>query len=223
MQDIIWAFSRTPPESADADADISVHHLYGSSVLNLTRTAAGVSEEEPVPSPVPSAEAGEDEVDADVGETTGPARRRGGISGFVHAALCILAFFVVIPSGALVVRYAKATGSSAAFNLHRYLQIGVGECRVFGSRCPANILDSLPAHSVRFYHRDLGVGSLGCHLDLFPSSPLPAGTSIAGGLLAYLFMDSDGSGGAHQVSKVKKLSLDDDLAGSMHMSYSRCY
>ena len=31
-----------------------------------------------------------------------------------------------------------------------------------------------------------------------------AGTSIAGGMLAYLFMDSDGSGAAHKVSKVKK-------------------
>ena len=58
MQDIIWAFSRTPPESADADADISIHHLYGISALNLARTAADVSEDEPVPSPVPSADAG---------------------------------------------------------------------------------------------------------------------------------------------------------------------
>jgi hypothetical protein len=37
-----------------------------------------------------------------------------------------LAFLIVIPSGALVVRYAKATGSSAAFSLHRNLQFGVG-------------------------------------------------------------------------------------------------
>lgn len=58
MQDIIWAFSRTPPESADSDADISIHHLYGISALNLARTAADVSEDEPVPSPVPSADAG---------------------------------------------------------------------------------------------------------------------------------------------------------------------
>ncbi len=39
MQDIIWAFSRTPPESADADAHISIHHKYGIAALNLTRTA----------------------------------------------------------------------------------------------------------------------------------------------------------------------------------------
>ena len=74
---------------------------------------------------------GEDEVDADVGETTGPARRGGGIAGFVHGTLCILAFLVMIPSGALVVRYAKATGSSAAINLHRYLQLASVSGRVF--------------------------------------------------------------------------------------------
>jgi hypothetical protein len=35
-------------------------------------------------------------------------------------------FLLVIPTGALVVRYAKLTGSSAAFDLHRNLQFGVG-------------------------------------------------------------------------------------------------
>jgi len=148
MQDIIWAFSRTPPESADADADISVHHFFGSSVLDLTRTTGAVSEDDPLPSPVPSAEAGGDEVDADVGKTAGHAG--GGVAGVVHGGLCILAFLLVIPSGALVMRYAKATGSSAAFDLHRHLQFGV------------------------------------------------AGASIAGGLFAYLFMDSDDSGQAHK-------------------------
>jgi hypothetical protein len=153
MQDIIWAFSRTPPESAENDAHISVHHLYGSGVLNLTRTA--VSEDEPLPSPVPSPEAGDI---ADGGNTTRPtdgasavgSKGGGGFASFVHAGLCILAFLFVIPSGALVVRYAKATGNPAAFNLHRNLQFGV------------------------------------------------AGTSIAGGMLAYLFMDGDGSGAAHK-------------------------
>ena len=140
MQHIIWAFSRTPPESADDDSHISIHYRFGSSVLNLTRTTttAPVSEDEdaaPLPSPVPSAEAGDDskEVDSDVGETTRPTdaasaigARGGGFVNFVHAGLCILAFLIVIPSGALVVRYAKATGSSAAFSLHRNLQFGVG-------------------------------------------------------------------------------------------------
>jgi hypothetical protein len=130
MQDIIWAFSRTRPESADADAEISVHQFFGSNVLDLTRTTGAVSENDPLPSPVPSesAGAGGDEVDADVGKTTGHAG--GGVAGVVHAGLCILAFLLVIPFGALVVRYAKATGSSAAFDLHRHLQFGVGECRV---------------------------------------------------------------------------------------------
>ena len=136
MQQIIWAFSRTAPGSADEDSHISIHHRFGINVLNLTRTATPVpvSEDEdaaPLPSPVPSAEAGDDsneeedkEVDSDVGKTTRPGG--GGFASFVHAGLCILAFLIVIPSGALVVRYAKATGSSAAFSLHRNLQFGVG-------------------------------------------------------------------------------------------------
>jgi len=187
MQDIIWAFSHTPPGSANADADISIHHRFGRAVLNLTRTAASTSEDapppqpEPAPAPEPSAEAGngesEDEDEGSeasslssdaapqstgtpaVGET-GAAEmaeaeatqslRGSGFASFVHAVLCTAAFLLVIPSGALVVRYAKVTGSSAAFGLHRKLQFGV------------------------------------------------AGTSITGGMLAYLFMDNDGSGAAHK-------------------------
>ena len=146
MQDIIWAFSRTPPESADEDAHISVHHLYGTGVLNLTRATA-VSEDEPLPtsSPVPTPEAGDI---ADGGNTTtrptdGASAVGSGGSGFasfVHAGLCILAFLLVIPSGALVVRYARATGNPAAFNLHRNLQFGVGKFFVFLVRVPLNYL-----------------------------------------------------------------------------------
>ena len=73
MQHIIWAFSRTPPESADEDSRISIHHRYGSSVLNLTSTTTPVSggEDVPLPSPVPSTGAGDEyKVDSDVGNTT---------------------------------------------------------------------------------------------------------------------------------------------------------
>ena len=107
-------------------------------MLNLTRTtiaAAPVSEGEdaplpsPSPSPVSSAGAGDkgDDVDLDVGRPIDAASSgSGGFANFVHAGLCILAFLIVIPFGALVVRYAKATDSSAAFSLHRNLQFGVG-------------------------------------------------------------------------------------------------
>ncbi len=133
MQHIIWAFSRTPPESADADSHISVHHRFGTSVLNLTRT---ISEDEdtPLPSPVPSAGAGDGEDEVDSARPTDAAsaigNRGGGFASFIHAGLCILAFLIVIPSGALVVRYAKVTGSSTALDLHRNLQFGVGMFRV---------------------------------------------------------------------------------------------
>jgi hypothetical protein len=190
MQHIIWAFSRSPPESADDDSHISIHHRFGSSVLNLTRTAAAapVSDDEDaatLPSSVPSVEAGDDseEVDSDVGKTTRPTDAASAIGGggggfvnFVHAGFCILAFLIVIPSGALVVRYAKATGSSAAFNLHRNLQFGVGALSSFGSLRPLSL------YTV-------------------------AGTSIAGGMLAYLFMDSNGSGEAHKVSKMPETRI----------------
>jgi hypothetical protein len=159
MQQIIWSFSRTPPESADKESHLSIHHRFGSGVLNLTRTTAPVSEGEgedaPLPSPVPSAEAGDgggeedkDEVDLDVGNTTRPTDAASAIGGggrgfssFVHAGLCILAFLIVIPSGALVVRYAKATGSSAAFTLHQNLQFGVGAFPIFGFVAFANFPD----------------------------------------------------------------------------------
>jgi hypothetical protein len=133
MQNIIWAFSRTPPDSADPDVHISIHHEFGRTTLNLTRTAI-LSDDDAVP---PSSEADEDEdtrpSDSDTSsESTSPAdgattvTRIGRFASFLHAGLCTAAFLVVIPSGALVVRYAKLTGSSAAFDLHRNLQFGVG-------------------------------------------------------------------------------------------------
>ncbi|KAI9458598.1 hypothetical protein BJY52DRAFT_1371751 [Lactarius psammicola] len=44
--DITWAFSRTPPGSADSDAGISTHHRISRGTLNLTRVA-------PTPARVP--------------------------------------------------------------------------------------------------------------------------------------------------------------------------
>jgi len=128
MQHVIWAFSRTPPESADANVDIKVHHAFGSTTLNLTRTAAAAPSDDndaggngngdeangSTPTPTPSDAA------SDASES-----RLSSFAGFVHAGLCMAAFLLVIPSGALVVRYAKLTGSSVAFDLHRILQFGV--------------------------------------------------------------------------------------------------
>ena len=134
IQHIIWAFSRTPPESAESNANFSAHHEFGSTTLNLTHTVV-LSDDGAAP--IPPSEGGEDEgamplnsdtlAESDspkVGATTGV--RNGGVASFVHAGLCVVAFLLVIPSGALVVRYAKLTGSSAALDLHRNLQFGVG-------------------------------------------------------------------------------------------------
>ena len=46
MQHVLWAFSRMPPELADANMDIKVHHAFGSATLNLTCTAAELSDDD---------------------------------------------------------------------------------------------------------------------------------------------------------------------------------
>jgi hypothetical protein len=133
MQNLIWASNRMPPDSADPDVHISIHHEFGRTRLNLTRTAI-LSDDDTVP---PSSKEDEDEdawpSDSDTSsESTSPAdgattvTRIGHFASFLHAGLCMAAFLVVIPSGALVVQYAKLTGNSAAFDLHRNLQFGVG-------------------------------------------------------------------------------------------------
>jgi len=125
MQPIIWAFSRTPPESADANVDIKVHHAFGSTTLNLTRAVTAAPSDD-------NDAGGNGDGDEANGSTPSDAAsdasesRLSSFAGFVHAGLCMAAFLLVIPSGALVVRYAKLTGSSTAFDLHRILQFGVG-------------------------------------------------------------------------------------------------
>ena len=110
--------------------DIRIHHAFGRATLNMTRTAAAA------PPPPPSNDTGgngdgangstptpSDDAASDASESESIVPR---LARFVHAGLCMAAFLLVIPSGALVVRYAKLTGSPAAFDLHRNLQFGVG-------------------------------------------------------------------------------------------------
>ena len=170
LQNIIWAFGSTPPQSADADAPFSIHQRMGRGTLNLTRVAPSPSpspspEPSPEPSPTPplhqpQPEPEEDEVDGG----------RGGSASFVHGALCTAGFLLVLPAGALVARYAKVTGNARAFQLHRLLQFVLGSC-------PPSFITSLNSNG--------GVVS--------------AGASIAGGMLAYLFMDGHHSSTTHKV------------------------
>ncbi|KAH9026557.1 hypothetical protein EDB84DRAFT_337834 [Lactarius hengduanensis] len=92
-------------------------------------------------------------------------------------------FLLVLPPGALVARYAQATGSPRAFLLHRLLQFGVVPCL---SPSPPVVLHSTTRHL--------------------------AGASIAGGTIAYLFMDSHGSSIAHKVGGVGLVLLRAALA-----------
>jgi hypothetical protein len=170
MQNIIWAFGRTSPESADADAPFSIHQRMGRGTLNLTRVAPSPAEpsESPEPSPTPTPPLHQpqpEESDEKVEDG------RGGSANFVHGALCTAGFLLVLPSGALVARYAKVTGSARAFQLHRLLQFGLGS-----------------------YHPRPSA--------LIPYSPTarcPAGAFIAGGTIAYLFMDNHHSSPTHKV------------------------
>jgi hypothetical protein len=71
---------------------------------------------------------GEADVKIDESEKGASGKSGGGsrFASFLHVELCIAGFLFVIPSGALVGQYAKATGSSTAFDLHQTLQFHVG-------------------------------------------------------------------------------------------------
>ncbi|KAI9437548.1 hypothetical protein H4582DRAFT_2077133 [Lactarius indigo] len=178
MQNIIWVFSRTPPGSADADAQISIHHRIGRGKLNLTRTAPAPAPTELVSSALPpSALAESSGPDSPAGheESDGKAKceresetydasegpSRGGFASLMHGAFCMAGFLLVISSGVLMIQHAKVTGSPRAFHLHRLLQLRL------------------------------------------------AGGFIAGGTLAYLFIDDDASGWAvaHKVGSANLLLL----------------
>jgi hypothetical protein len=165
--------------------DIAIHHRIGRGTLNLTRTEPAPAPSEPVlpalPSAPPSnsskpgATAGHEESE---GEIHGESERRGGgFASIMHGALCVTGFLLVLPSGVLVVQYAKLTGDPGAFRLHQLLQFGLGSC-------PS--LQSLHlTHLPRTVHDS-------------------AGGLITGGTLAYRFMDDDGSdvAMAHEVIPV---------------------
>ena len=138
MQDIIWAFSRTPPASSDKDAPFSIHHKIGRGTLNLTRIADSPAEPAPLPPPPPPvhhhAPEPEHEDEGEHEDESQVEGAGGSASSFVHGALCAAGFLLVLPSGALVARYAKVTGSARAFQLHRLLQFGLGSYTP--SSCP---------------------------------------------------------------------------------------
>ncbi|KAH9014660.1 hypothetical protein EDB85DRAFT_2213566 [Lactarius pseudohatsudake] len=115
MQNIIWAFSRTPPESADADTHISIHQRIGRGTLNLTRTAPV----EPVPPALPPSTpaessvsdtmAGHEESDEKAkgereSETNGGSERPGrdGFASLMHGAFCTAGFLIIMPAGVLL-------------------------------------------------------------------------------------------------------------------------
>jgi len=144
IQNIIWAYSRMSPRSADVDADISIHNKIGRAKLNLTRSERTTAVPDlPALRTAPHKESDEKAKGMREGEIR--SGRSRSFASTMHAALCMTGFLLVIPSGVLVVQYARMTGSSRALRLHRLLQFGI------------------------------------------------AGGLIAGGTLAYVFMDNDES------------------------------
>ena len=129
MQDIIWAFSRTPPASDDKNSLFSIHHRIGRGTLNLTRIAPLPAQPPPpLPPPPPFVHHHSSESHSHSEEEEEEEEEGGGSASLVHGVLCMAGFLFVIPFGALVARYAKVTGSSRAFRLHRLLQFGRGSC-----------------------------------------------------------------------------------------------
>ncbi|KAH9025321.1 hypothetical protein EDB85DRAFT_2149904 [Lactarius pseudohatsudake] len=80
-QNIIWAFSRTPPGSAGTDSHISIHRRIGR-----------VGPEE-------SGEKAERERES---ETNGGSEQRGGLASLMHGAFCMAGFLLAIPPGVLM-------------------------------------------------------------------------------------------------------------------------
>ncbi|KAH9010514.1 hypothetical protein EDB84DRAFT_1445679 [Lactarius hengduanensis] len=111
---IIWAFSRTPPGSADSDVPISIHHKIGRGMLSLTRIPT-IPAEPPVPLPPPPPvhprhshthpEEEDDHDDDEKAEDEGESHDDdddavgGGSASFVHGALCTVGILLVLPSG----------------------------------------------------------------------------------------------------------------------------
>ena len=123
IQNIIWAYSRMSPRSADADADLSIHYKIGRAKLNLTRTERAPAEPDlPALRTAPHKES-DNKTAKDMREG-----RSRSFASTMHGALCMTGFLLVIPSGMLVVQYAKMTGSSRALQVHRLLQFGIGWC-----------------------------------------------------------------------------------------------
>ncbi|KAH9954048.1 hypothetical protein BGW80DRAFT_439716 [Lactifluus volemus] len=98
-QEIILAFSRTSPESADENVPISICHWFGRGVLNLTHVPITADADMPPPSPlfsVPDVAASDDGggSDAKIDESEWVATGKsggdghGGFASFLHAALC---------------------------------------------------------------------------------------------------------------------------------------
>ena len=132
MQNIIWAYNRTPPRSSDADTDISIYHRIGHGILNLMLSKTPHIEPQlvhtpsklkpvfpalPRPPVPPIHNPGSDPTaarkESEKGETFGENHRGGGFASIMHGTLCMTGFLLVLPSGMLVVQSCCCTSCSA--------------------------------------------------------------------------------------------------------------
>ncbi|KAH9170882.1 hypothetical protein EDB89DRAFT_2071342 [Lactarius sanguifluus] len=121
----------------------STHHPIGRSRPNLVRIPT-IPAEPPIPLPPPPAvhshshpkskdDDDHDEEEAEDEDESYDDEGGGSSSAsFVHGALCTAGFLLVLLSGVVVARYAKATGSPRVFLLHRLLPFGVAGVSITG-------------------------------------------------------------------------------------------
>ncbi|KAH9024761.1 hypothetical protein EDB85DRAFT_1986613 [Lactarius pseudohatsudake] len=74
----------------------------------------------------------DDEKAEDEGEGHDDEGGGGSSASFLHGALCTVGLLLVLLSGVVVARYAKATGSPRVFLLHRLLPFGVAGASITG-------------------------------------------------------------------------------------------
>lgn len=117
-QDIIWAFSSSPPESSASDAPIRIHTGKGTLRLDLTKpiTATNASS---VLNPVAFAVSGS----GTIRTATGPYTKQQRIV-IAHAVFASVSFLVFLPFGALLARYAR-TFTGRWFAAHWIVQFGI--------------------------------------------------------------------------------------------------
>ncbi|KAH9009492.1 hypothetical protein EDB85DRAFT_2162656 [Lactarius pseudohatsudake] len=109
----------------------------------------------------------DDEKAEDEGESHDDEGGGGSSASFLHGALCTVTtvrLLLVLLSGAVVARYAKATGSPRVFLLHRLLPFGVAGASITGGTLAYLFMHNHGSmHDWSWFHRILEESCTGVH------------------------------------------------------------